>query len=188
MEELPTELTLDPRFAERLREIYKLDQSPRTVDEFGLSLAQRTTTHPQLRDLFKLIKAGKAAIGECGEKHGYSMTLKDGRRVEVMCAYDALMTSVLQGTGDVHAACPHCGDDMLVLIEGTLVSKASLPSIMFWLGAGLGDAPGNPICDHLHLFPDTQHLNAWISSRRDELGVGIPLTDTVQFLARSHAT
>ncbi len=177
--------TLDPRFAERLRDIYKLGQTPRTLDEFGRLLVQLTTTNPRLHGFLKLIKGGKAAIGECNEQHGYSMTLPDGRRVEVMCAYDALMTSVLQGGGEVQASCPHCGEKMQVRIRGTVVSKDSPPSSVFWLGAGPKDAPGNPICDHLHLFPNKEHLQAWVGSRRDELGVSMPLAEVVQFLSRS---
>ncbi len=100
------QFTLDPRLAERLRDIYKLGQAPKTLDEFGRSLVLRTKTHPRLRDFFQQVKAGKAVIGECGEKHGYFLTRADGRRVEVMCAYDALMTSILQGKGEIHAACP----------------------------------------------------------------------------------
>jgi len=138
-------------------------------------------------DFVQQIKAGKAAIGECGEKHGYSLTMADGCTVEVMCAYDALMTSVLQGKGNVHAGCAHCGEKMEVRIEGVKVSKSSPPSIVFWLGAGPQDAPGNPICDHLHLFPNQEHLQAWLDSQRDELGVNMPLTEAVRFLARSES-
>ncbi len=171
-----------------MREIYNLSKTPGTLDEFGQLLVQRTTTRQRLQERLELVKEGKAAIGECGEKHGYSMTLGDRRSVEVMCAYDALMTSILQGKGEVHATCPHCGEKMDVRIKATEVAKASLPSIVFWLGAGPRDAPGNPICDHLHLFPDTQHLKEWVNSQLDELGLSIPLTDAVQFLVRSVTT
>lgn len=179
---------LDPRLAERLREIYRLSRTPQTLDEFGQSLFLQTTTNPRLRDFFQQIKAGKTAIGECSEKHGYSLTMADGRRVEVMCAYDALMSSILQGKGDVHAVCPHCGDRMEVRIEGMRLSESSPRSIVFWLGAGPRDAPGNPVCDHLHMFPDDKHLHAWVGSRSGELGVSMSLEEAVQFLVRSEST
>jgi len=182
-EEKTADRTLDPRFAERLRGIYKLGQMPKTLDEFGRLLVLRTTTNPRLVKLLERIKSGNAAIGECDGGHGYSMTLRDGRRVEVMCGYDALMTSVFQRKGDVEAECPHCGEKMKIQIEQTRVSKASPPAIVFWLGAGPKDAPGNTICDHLHLFPNDEHQRAWVRSRRDELGVSMTLAEVVEFLA-----
>ena len=102
--------------------------------------------------------------------------------MNVMCGYDALETAVLRGRGLIDAACPHCGERMEIRVEESRIAKASPPSTVFWFGAPPRDAPGNPVCDHLHLFPTREHLAAWLRTQRDELGVEMPVTEAVQFL------
>jgi hypothetical protein len=56
-------------------------------------------------------------MGECNDNHDYSPALSDGRIVNVMYAYDALMTSVLQGRGLTHARCLQCGDEITHFLD-----------------------------------------------------------------------
>lgn len=175
---------LDPTLAERLKDIYHLARPPATITEFADLLRARHREKPQSREFIERVRSGEAVIGECGEEHGYSLLNPDGREVKVMCAVDALMTSLLRGQGLIKAACPHCGEKMEIGIKEKKVVSSSPPSITFWWGTGPEGEAGNPVCDHLHLFSDREHLSAWLRTRPDELGISASLKETVEFLVK----
>ena len=79
---------------------------------------------------------------------------------------------------------------MEIKIEGGRVVSASSPSITFWIGGGPNtgivmlegkDIPEDPICDHIHLFPNREHLAAWLQTMTDEFGLTWSLDDTVKY-------
>ncbi len=179
-----TDFPLDIQLSQRLKGVYKLSKPPATIIEFVELIRARNQAKLGIREFIENVRAGKAVIGECTEEHGYSMVLPDGRNVKVMCAYDALMSSILQGQGLVLAACPHCGEKMKIHIKGGKVANSSLPSIIFWWGTGPRGEPGNPVCDHLHLFPSRQHLSSWRGTRPDELGFSLSLAETLELIAQ----
>ncbi len=176
------EAAFDSRLAQRLRDIYRLPGQPVTISEFAKLMRERRQAPGSIRDFIESVKAGKAVIGECGEEHGYSLVLSGGKAVKVMCAYDALMTSVLRGSGLVKAACPHCCEAMQISIREKKVADSSSSEILFWWGTGPKGEPGNPVCDHLHLFPSRGHLSGWLTTRSEELGFSISLGGIVSLL------
>lgn len=40
------------------------------------------------------------------------------------------------------------------------------------------------ICAHMHLFPNRDHLEAWVKAQKDELGVSLNLEDVVNSFAQ----
>jgi hypothetical protein len=173
----------DPRLSKRLKETYKLEKSPTTLAEFtelGRALIRVT---PELQEYIERIKSGEVVVGETEEKRGQSVVLPDGREVRVMCGYDALTTILLRGQGSVRASCLHCGEKMEVMIEKSKIVSASSPTIVYWFGDG---PKGIKICDHLNLFPDLEHLLAWLETNPEELGVPILLHDAADFLKKLH--
>ncbi len=175
---------IDVQLGQRLNEVYKLAGPPASITEFAELIRARNHARPALREFLERVRAGKAVIGECAEERGYSMALPDGRNVKVMCAYDALMSSILQGQGLVRAACPHCGEKTEIHVKGIKVASSSSPSIIFWWGTGPRDEPGNPVCDHLHLFPTREHLASWRGTRPNELGFSLSLAETLDLFAQ----
>ncbi|AEB12749.1 alkylmercury lyase [Marinithermus hydrothermalis] len=173
---------LDPEFAARLHRIYRLARPPTTPADFGALLRERNRTDPARRAFFEQVQAGHAVIGACTQARGYRLDLPDGATIQVMCAYDALMTALLRGRGEVRAECPHCGAPTHLVIEAHALTRATPDTAVFWWGSGPQDAPGNPICDHLHLFPSPEHLEAWLESRPDERGVALPIREAVAWL------
>ncbi len=71
---------------------------------------------------------------------------------------------------------------MKVRIRKGKLEDFSPKGIMFLWGAGPEDSTGNPMCDHLHLFPDKKHMTAWIESKDEELGFSFGLQEAVQRL------
>lgn len=175
--------TLEPRLGGRLQRIYGLAKKPVTLAEYIALGRELVMSQPEGRKFIEAVRSGKAVIGETVEERGYSID-KDGHRVNVMCAYDALHTAVIRGQGLIHAACPHCGERMEIRVEGSRVVNASPPSIVYWLGAPPEDAPGIPTCDHLHFFPSSEHLEAWLQTQRDELGVEMPVKEAAEYYAQ----
>jgi hypothetical protein len=178
-----TRVLFDPRLSKRLKETYKLSKLPTTLDEFielGRAIVQAS---PELQEYIERIKSGEVVVGETETDRGQSVVLPDGREVRVMCGYDALTTLLLQGQGTFHASCVHCGEKMEVRIEKGKIESSSSLTIVFWFGDG---PKGIKICDHLNLFPDLEHLFAWLETNPEELGVPILLHDAADFLKKLH--
>lgn len=176
------EVLFDPQLAERLRRTYRLARSPRGLTDM-VDLVREAHNTPAWADFVERARTGATIMGESDLDRGQTVLLKDGRDVGVMCAFDALFTALAQGSGGVHASCPHCGEGMEVEIEGGQLASAS-PSIVFWLGDG---PQGIPICDHLNLFPDPEHLRGWLETNPEELGVALPLGEAVAFIKAAYS-
>ena len=172
----------DPRLSERFRKTFGLQSSPAKIDELIALWRKRYESDSELGNCFRSVASGDRVMGETDSDRGQSIALPDGRAVKVMCSYDSLMTAVLRSRGSVEAACPHCEEKMKVTVVDGRVTDTSSESIVFWLG----DAPvGIPMCDHLNLFPDLEHLGAWLSGNVEELGVPLALSDAVEFMRRA---
>ncbi len=39
--------------------------------------------------------------------------------------------------------------------------------------------PGNPVCDHVHLLPDREHLDGWLEANPDEMGVSMSVEEAI---------
>ena len=169
----------DPRLSERFQKTLGLSSSPATIEELIALGRKRYESGSELGNYYRSVASGDRVIGETDADRGQSIALPDGREVKVMCSYDSLMTAVLRGRGSVEAACPHCGEKMRVTVVDGSVTDTSSESIVFWLGDG---PVGIPICDHFNLFPDLEHLGAWLSGNVQELGVPLALSDAVEFM------
>lgn len=189
------ESMLDPRVSERIKESYGYPRAPVTATE-AFEIFGEVLRSPEEREFVEQIKVGDAVMAETQEDTGYSVVLPEGREAKVSCAIDSLITALLRREGLVHAACPHCREKMEIKIEGNRVVSTSSPSIVFWFGGGLEKRSGGldvdvlehgaeEICGHMHLFPNREHLAAWLKSQKDELGATIPLKETVDILAQA---
>ena len=70
---------------------------------------------------------------------------------------------------------------MEVRIKDGGAVDVSPASTVFWLGDG---PKGIPVCDHLNLFPDLEHLRGWLETNPDELGIPLGFVDAVRLLDR----
>ena len=182
------EQALDPRVSERLKESYGLPVAPKTVAE-AMEIFRDGMSSPGQREFIEKIKAGEAVMAETKEDKGYSVVLPEGEK-KVSCGADTILTALLRRQGLVRAACPHCGEKMEFTIEGNRIARTSSPSIAFWMGGGPEKRAGGvdaevlehgaeEICSHIHLFPNKEHLEAWVKSQKDELGVALSLNEVV---------
>lgn len=170
---------LDPRLGQRLKKTFKLSKIPKTVQEFADLGAEIVETSSELRKYVKFIQEGKIVIGETDAKRGQTYVTPDGKKVNVMCGYDMLATSLLRGEGGIRASCFHCGKRMEIIVKNKKVTKFSSPSIVYWLGDG---PKGIPICDHQNFFPNTKHLKTWLRTNPKELGVALTVDQAVDLI------
>lgn len=175
-------LALDPELAQRLMRTYRLAKPPSTLEEYAALSRDRIAASPELRAFFRRVERGEAVIGETSVDRGQRFRGEGGSEVRVMCGYDALATALLRGSGTVLASCPHCGESIVAAIEKGRLEEASPPAILFWFGDG---PRGIPVCDHLNLFPDHAHLEAWLATNPEELGVPLPLPEAVALIAKT---
>ncbi|MFX1485311.1 MAG: organomercurial lyase [Promethearchaeota archaeon] len=177
------EIIFEPQFAKRLQKQYKMDAPPANLTELiEFSKAQVLATNGG-RELIASIRKGKVAIGQTDENRGQSIVSPDGHKVNVMCGYDALGTVLLRGEGVAKVSCFHCGEKMEIQIEGSKLVRVSHPSILFWIGDG---PKGIPFCDHYNFFPDRKHLDEWLETNPEELGVALTIDEAIEFLNLSH--
>lgn len=163
----------------RLMRIYGLEREPMNPDDFFGLLKVESAKHPGTREFLERVRSKKAVIGRTEDPTKDWITLRGSGKVHTLCSYDTLMTAVLRGGSLIGSACPHCGEPMEVRIEkGKLVDFAPKGTVFFW-GTGPEGFPGNPMCDHLHLFPNKGHMNAWIESKENELGFSFNLKQAV---------
>jgi alkylmercury lyase-like protein len=158
-------------FADRLKRIYRLKRKPNGPDDFFRLLKAESAKHLGTQKFIEQVRSKKAVIGK-SEIPTKDWIVQHGTRERVFtfCSYDTLMTAVLQGGGEVGSSCPHCGAKMSVQILGGKLEGFSPKGMVFLWGAGPEGAPGNPMCDHLHLFPNRRHMDAWIDSKEGEMG------------------
>lgn len=173
---------LEPRLAERLQKQYLMEKPPADLGELIEHTKNRTISTPGGREMIASLREGKITLGQTREDRGQSIVSPSGEEVNVMCGYDALGSALLRGVGLVKATCFHCGQKMEIEVMDSKVLKTSNPSILFWLGDG---PKGIPVCDHYNLFPDRKHLDSWLETNNDELGIALSLEDAVDFLKES---
>ena len=175
------ETRLDPELGKRLEHVYKLSRQPTTLGEVR-ELFKAKRDNPDIEAYVEKVRTGEAVIGACRSDTPYANVLAEGE-VDVMCGYDALMNALLRGAGIIKGNCVHCGEAVELELQGDDITRQSTPELVFWLGTGPIGAPGNPVCDHLHLFPDRAHLEGWLEANPDELGVAMRIAEAIAFFS-----
>ncbi|MCH7541716.1 hypothetical protein IH981_02995 [Patescibacteria group bacterium] len=173
------EVAINLKLGQRLKKTFNLSRVPKTVQEFADLGTELVKSSGELKKYVKLIQEGKIVIGETDAKRGQTYVTTDGKKVNVMCGYDMLATSLLRGEGGIQASCFHCGRKMEIKIKNKKITSSSSPSIVYWLGDG---PKGIPICDHQNFFPDRKHLEAWLKTNPKELGVALTIGQAVDLI------
>ena len=175
-----------PRFSaelgDRLWRIYGLERRPRSPDDFFRLLRAESSKHAGTQEFLDRVRSKKAVIGQSDAPTKDWVVMDGSEKVFTYCSYDTLMTAILRRDSEVGSSCPHCGETMSARLRGGELEDFSPRGMMFLWGAGPEGAPGNPMCDHLHLFPDKKHLSAWMESKEGEMGFGFKLQQAVSRL------
>ena len=171
----------EPELALRLQRIYGLERRPKDPREFFRLLKVLSEKSSGTKDFLALVKSGRAVIGASKHPTKDWVITEKAKKVFTYCSYDTLMTAILQRHGEIGSSCPHCGEAMTVRIEGGDLESFSPKGMMFLWGTGPEGSPGNPMCDHLHLFPNREHMTGWLSSCEGELGFSFKISDAPNY-------
>ncbi len=168
--------------SDRLRKIYDLGRKPRDPRDFFTLARASSMKRSGEKKLVDAVKSGKAVIGQANRSTKDWIILKSGKKVFTWCSYDTLMTAILRKGGEIGSSCPHCGEEMRILIQGGNLESFSPKGMVFLWGTGPEGSRGNPVCDHLHLFPRQKHMTAWVESHEGEMGFSFRLEEAVSYL------
>lgn len=170
----------DVEFGTRLGRVYSLNRAPKDVLDFFELLKEQRLTQPETVKFFEFVRSGKGVIGETVDLTKDWIIVGGERKVHTRCSLDSLLTGLLQLDSTVGSSCPHCGEAIRVRIEGGELKGFEPKTAVFLCGAGPDGAPGDPMCDHLHLFPDSEHMNAWVRSKEGEMGFSLELPEAIE--------
>jgi hypothetical protein len=167
---------------ERLMGIYGLGRRPRNPNDFFMLLKAESAKQLGTKVFLDRVRSGRAVIGRSKTQTKDWISSGGSEKVFTHCSYDTLMTAVLRGDSVIGSACPHCGETMTVQIRNGELEDVFPRGMVFLWGAGPEGSPGNPMCDHLHLFPDKNHMYGWIESKEGEMGFSFSLQEFVERL------
>ncbi len=159
--------------------IYGLGGRPRNPDDFFRLLKAESSKHSGTKEFLKRVRSKEAVIGRSDVPTKDWIALGRSEKVFTFCSYDTLMTAILRGRSQIGSLCPHCGEAMKVRIRESKLAYFSPKGMVFFWGTGPEGSPGNPMCDHLHLFPDMGHRQEWVKSREGEMGFEFELSEAV---------
>jgi hypothetical protein len=177
-----TALRFGKELGERLMGIYGLARRPRNPDDFFLLLKAESAKQLGTKVFLDRVRSGRAVIGRSKTQTKDWISRGGSEKVFTHCSYDTLMTAFLRGDSVIGSACPHCGEAMTVRIRKGKLEDFIPEGMVFLWGAGPEGSPGNPMCDHLHLFPDKSHMDRWIESKVGEMGFSFTLQEFVKRL------
>jgi hypothetical protein len=177
-----TAIRFGTELGERLLGIYGLARRPRNPIDFFLLLKAESAKQLGTRMFLDQVRSGRSVIGKSDIQTKDWISKGEPEKVFTHCSYDTLMTAVLRCDSVIGSACPHCGETMTVRIRKGKLEYFFPKGMVFPWGAGPVGSSGNPMCDHLHLFPDKYHMDGWIESKEGEMGFSFSLQEFVQHL------
>ncbi len=106
----------------------------------------------------------------------HQVQVKDGVTINAGCAVDGLWVfSFVSEDGTLLTACPHCGEPLHVGFKHGEITKWEPEDMLLFQGVmldGKGSA-GELVCPFTNLFPNGEHLEAWLSKVPGVAGVAL---------------
>ncbi len=180
---------LESSFSTRLREFYKLEKAPETLDEFAelwRMLFLQATRTPKGRQSLDAMVRGERIYGQCGTTTRHLVRLPGRAGVHVACALDALIEGFFQDV-EIDSSCPHCQEAIVVKIVDHQTASAIPQSAVLWLGVSpRGEGPTiETVCPFINFFSSQNHLREWREKKPDQVGVLMSLSQAHDFIARA---
>lgn len=166
----------------RFKGIYRLSARPNSIRDFAELLKASQKTRPREEIYIQNIREGKQIMGIVLTETKFLFTDSGDTSHFVKCGYDTLITAILSGKGTVQTQCLHCDQKVSIEVDNYEIISSEPRGIQFWFGAPPPGMNDNPVCDHLHLFPSEEHLQAWVAQKEREEGVQFSLHEMVEFI------
>ena len=178
---------LEESFSARLRELYKLEKAPETLDELtdfwkrGFAKAFQT---PKGRQFLVALARGESVYGACGTKTRHTVRLQGKAGIHVACALDAMIEGVFQSV-EIESSCPHCEERIAMRMVDRQIISAVPQSLVLWLGISpRGEGPTvETVCPFINFFSSQDHHRRWRDINLDQVGVLMSLSQARDFIA-----
>ncbi len=180
---------LEKSFSDRLKEVYRLEKRPETLDDWAEVWKTRLLKGlmtPQGTEVFDALVRGDVVFGVTKSKTRHVVSQQKGGNVHVNCALDALVEGFFQDI-DIESSCPHCEDKISVSMANRLIVSASPPSTVLWFGISpRGEGPTTEVlCPFINLFSSRNHLQEWRERNPEQVGVLLDLPQAHEFITNS---
>ncbi len=177
---------LEVPYAIRLREVYRLKETPKTLDQLAglwrnMFLGMVGTARGEQR-LNSLIK-GELVYGACLVETRHLVKLSNGASVHVACALDALIEGFFQNV-EIESSCPHCQQPISLKMSDRQVVAANPTNTVLWMGVSpRGEGPTiETLCPYINFFGSKDHAAHWREKNTDQVGVLLDLQEAHEFL------
>ncbi len=178
---------LEKPFSDRLKEVYRLEKRPETLDawaEVWKTRLLRSLMTPQGKESFEALVRGEVVFGVNESKTRHVVRRQKQGNVHVNCALDALVEGFFQDI-DIESSCPHCEDKIAVSMANHRIVLASPPSTVLWFGISPnGEGPTTVVlCPFINFFSSENHLKEWRQRNSEQVGVLLDLPTAHEFIA-----
>ncbi len=181
-------VSLEESYSSRLREVYKLQKGPRTLEELALlwnrSLLGAIRTERGKQFLEGLTRE-EVVYGQTKAESRHLVRLGN-RGVHVNCAMDALIEGVFRDV-DIESSCPHCKDSVALKMVGRQVVSVNPESTVLWLGISpKGEGPMTEVlCPFINFFSSQELTKEWREKNPEQVGVLMSLSQALDFIVKA---
>jgi len=181
-------VSIPPKLAKRIGELFCLAGSPSTLNELGTFLRRHWSqrlSDPRLNEWFRDVSSGRAIFGEVNYQTHQKVRLKDGREAYTACALDTLIEGHFQPVG-IESTCFHCNQPISVQMSRGTVTGVRPSTLVMWLGASNGTSCTceTDACPYINFFASKEHASEWRRKSLGELGMVMTLRQSLE-LARN---
>ena len=183
--------SLDKSYSSRLREVYNLEEGPRTLGELSQIWNKRILAAFQTekggQSLDRLTR-GELVYGESRAATRHLVRLQDGRAVHVYCALDALIEGFFRDV-EIESSCPHCNEIVSLKMASRQIVSTKPESTVLWLGISpRGEGPTTQVlCPFINFFTSKDHADQWRRANPEQVGVLLSLSGALGFVAAAFA-
>lgn len=182
-------VSLEDSYSSRLKEIYKLQKGPRTLDDLAQVWKQRLTAALQTekgKESLGRLSRGQLVYGETKAETRHLVNLRGGRTVHVNCALDALIEGFFQEV-DIESSCPHCQENITLKMVDRQIVSMNPESTALWLGVSPhGEGPTvEVLCPFINFFSSRDHARRWRENNPEQVGVLLTLSQAQDFITKA---
>lgn len=169
-----------------MREVYKLEKAPRTLDELAQLWRDRFLGAAKTQQGDQRLKAfikGKMVYGACMVETRHLVQLHSGPSVHVACALDALIEGFFQDV-EIDSSCPHCQEPINLRMVGRKIVSVNPASTVLWMGVSPhGEGPTiETICPYINFFFSNSHAAQWRERNLNQVGVLLDISRAYEFV------
>lgn len=180
---------LEESYSSRLKEVYKIERGPKTLNDLAQVWKQRLTAALQTekgKESLDRLSGGQLVYGETRAETRHLVHLRSCRTVHVNCALDALIEGFFQDA-NIESSCPHCQENITLKMVDRRIVSVNPDSTALWLGVSPhGEGPTvEVLCPFINFFSSQDHARQWREKNPEQVGVLLTLSQAHDFITEA---